>query len=157
MATVEHIHITDGPGRPMQAVQSVRALAGRGLEGDRYAAQGGRWSDTPGTGRDLTLIEAEAIEDLEREHGIALSPGESRRNVTTRGIRLNDLVGVRFQIGPVLCHGERLAEPCEYMQELVGKPVLKPLVHRAGLRATILGDGLISVGDEIRAEAPVGA
>jgi MOSC domain-containing protein YiiM len=157
VATVEHIHVTDAPGRPMLPVQSVRALAGRGLDGDRYAARSGRWSETPGTGRDLTLIEAEVIEELARVHGISLAPGESRRNVTTRGVRLNDLVGMRFQVGAVLCQGERLAEPCEYLQGLVGKPVLRPLAHRGGLRATILRDGVISVGDEIRVEAPVEA
>lgn len=141
----------------MQAVLSVRALLGLGLEGDRYAAHAGQWSETPGTGRDLTLVEAEVLEDLQREHGIALQPGETRRNVTTRGVRLNDLVGRRFHLGPVLCQGERLAEPCEYMQGLVGKPVLKPLAHRGGLRATILEEGTIRVGDQISVEAPVEA
>lgn len=153
LGTVEHIHLAASGGGPMQAVASVRARPGEGLEGDRYAVRAGTWSDTPGSGRDITLIGAEELERLLREHGIELAPGETRRNVTTRGIRLNDLVGQSFRVGEVLCRGERLAEPCEYLQGLVGKPILAPLVHSAGLRASILSAGVISVGDEVRPEA----
>ena len=78
-----------------------------------------------------------------------LAPGETRRNVTTRGIRLNDLVGRRFRIGDVECEGTRPCEPCQYLTDLLGKPVLAPLVHRAGLRARILGSGEIARGDEV--------
>src|SRR5207302_11133948 len=104
----------------------------------------------PGTGRALTLIEAEAVESLARL-GIVLRPGEARRNVTTRGIALNELVGRRFRLGGALCLGTRLCEPCTYPQELVGKPVLDPLAHRGGLRADVLEGGEIRVGDEVRA------
>jgi MOSC domain-containing protein YiiM len=151
LSTVEHIHIAPAAGSPMQSLDVVRALPGRGLEGDRYAEGRGQWSDTPGTGRDITLVEAEALDDLRAEHRIDLPPGATRRNVTTRGIRLNDLVGRRFYVGPVLCEGMRLCEPCEYMQDLVGRPILKPLVHKAGLRASILSEGEIRVGDPISA------
>ena len=146
---VEAIHIAAAAGAPVTAVDRVRAIAGVGLEGDRYAASGGTWSPDPKVNRDITLIEAEVIEDLAATDGIQLAPGESRRNVTTRGIHLNDLVGRRFRVGNVECEGTRLCEPCQYLTDLVGKPILQPLVHRAGLRARILGDGEIAVGDPI--------
>lgn len=133
----------------MRAVDRVRAIPGVGLEGDRYATGDGRWSDEPGGGRELTLVEAESLDDLRTENGIALDPGQTRRNVTTRGIRLNDLVGQRFMVGDALCEGMRLCEPCDYLEGLVGKPVIRPLTHKAGLRAVILGEGEISVGDPV--------
>jgi len=146
---VESIHITGGGGEPMRAVDRIRAIAGVGLEGDRYALRAGHHSGDPRVDRDVTLIEAEEIESLAAGSGIVLKPGETRRNVTTRGIRLNDLVGRRFRIGGVECEGTRLCEPCEYLTDLLGKPVLAPLVHRAGLRARILGTGEIARGDEV--------
>jgi MOSC domain-containing protein YiiM len=129
----------------------VRAIAGVGLEGDRYAARSGHWSPNPGVDRDITLIEAEVIEDLAATDGIRLDPGDSRRNVTTRGIRLNELVGRRFRVGDAICEGTRLCEPCQYLTDLLGKPVLEPLVHRAGLRARIVEGGEIAVGAEVAA------
>jgi MOSC domain-containing protein YiiM len=152
---VEHIHLADQRSEPMRPVSSVRALAGVGLEGDRYATGRGYYSADEGPGRDITLIEVEELEALARDHGISLAPGESRRNITTRGIRLNELVGQRFLVGDVLCQGHRLCEPCDYLAGLTGKSLVKPLVHRAGLRADILEAGTIRVGDPIRAHAPV--
>jgi MOSC domain-containing protein YiiM len=142
--TVELIHIADVKGGPVRALETVHALAGVGLAGDRNHRENG---DSPG--RDLTLIEAEEIEALARNHGIQLAPGETRRNVTTRGIRLNELVGKEFWIGDVLVRGVKINEPCQYLQDLVGKPILKPLAHRAGIRADLLTDGRISVGDRV--------
>jgi MOSC domain-containing protein YiiM len=133
----------------MRPVERVRAIAGVGLEGDRYALRTGRYSGDPMVDRDVTLIEAEEIEALAAGSGIVLAPGETRRNVTTRGIRLNELVGRRFRIGGVECVGTRLCEPCQYLTDLLGKPVLAPLAHRAGLRARIIGDGEIAPGDEV--------
>jgi MOSC domain-containing protein YiiM len=150
-ARVEAIHIAASVGAPMVALERVRAVAGVGLEGDRYAAGAGQWSDDGRVDRDVTLVEAEVIEDLAATDGIVLEPGETRRNVTTRGIRLNDLVGRRFRIGEVECEGTRLCEPCQYLTDLVGKPILRPLVHRAGLRARILVGGEFAIGNEIRA------
>lgn len=146
---VEAIYIAWEAGKPMQGVDQVRALAGTGLEGDRYALGKGYYSSRPGTGRQLTLIESEVLEALWKEMGIRLLPHEHRRNITTRGIALNALVGKRFRIGEVLCQGMRLCEPCTYLESLTGKPVLEPLVHRAGLRADILTTGFIRVGDPI--------
>lgn len=147
--TVEAIHLADRASSPMRSVERVRAIGGVGLEGDRYASGTGHYSGDPKTDRHVTLIEAEEIEGLAARAAIELAPGETRRNVTTRGIRLDALVGRRFRIGAVECQGTRLCEPCQYLTDLVGKPILEPLVHRAGLRARILSDGEIAVGDEV--------
>jgi MOSC domain-containing protein YiiM len=153
---VEHIHIAEVEGGPVRALASVEATAGVGLAGDRYARGEGFWPGAAGRAqgalpqesRDLTLIEAEAIDDL-RVHGITLEPGESRRNITTRGVRLNELVGKEFTIGEVRARGTELCEPCTHLVALTGKPLLKPLVHRGGLRADLLTSGRIKVGDAI--------
>ncbi|HKT83613.1 MAG TPA: MOSC domain-containing protein [Solirubrobacterales bacterium] len=150
--SVEHIHVAAHAGAAMAAKQEVRAIPGRGLEGDRYFTGIGRWSETPGGAREVTLVEAEELGNLLALDGIRLDPGATRRNVTTRGIRLNDLVGKRFTVGSVLCEGVRLCEPCEYLQGLIGQPILEPLVHRAGLRAVILSEGVIKVGDSVQEE-----
>lgn len=146
---VEAIHLADLVGGPMRSVDRVRAIEGVGLEGDRYALGTGRYSGDAKDGRQITLIEVEEIEGLATRASIALAPGETRRNVTTRGIRLNALVGRRFRIGSVECEATRLCEPCQYLTDLLGKPVLEPLVHRAGLRARILTSGEITLGDEV--------
>ena len=146
---VEHIHIADRPHAPVRPLASVVGTPGGGLEGDRNALPPGSPRDSSES-CDLTLIEAENIEELAREHGIALAPGESRRNITTRGIRLNELVGKEFWVGEVLARGIELCEPCSGLQKSVGKPVIKPLVHKAGLRADILRGGTIAVGDSVR-------
>jgi len=152
---VEHIHIAEVEGGPVRALASVEATAGVGLAGDRYARGDGFWPDD-GESRDVTLIEAEAIENL-AEHGITLEPGESRRNITTRGIRLNELVGREFTIGGVRARGTELCEPCTHLVAMTGKPLLKPLVHRGGLRADLLTSGPISVGDAISEVRPARA
>lgn len=143
---VAYIHIADTTGGPVRSVDSIEAVAGRGLVGDRNHRRPG--DESPG--RDLTLVEAENIEALARDHGIHLSAGETRRNLTTRGVRLNELVGKEFWIGDVRARAVKLCEPCDYLQGLVGKPILKPLTHRAGIRADLLTSGTISVGDAIR-------
>ena len=147
---VHGIQITATSGAPMASVERVRAHAGRGLEGDRYHAGVGEWSDKPGAGRGVTLVSAEAIEAANAEQpGLDVEPKDTRRNVTVRGLDLNDLIGREFRIGEVRCVGIKLAEPCTYLQGLLGKPILPVLVHRAGLRADILTDGEIAVGDEV--------
>src|SRR5437762_13984949 len=144
--SVEAIHLTEGEGRPMRAGSRIRLIAGIGLEGDRYAAGRGHFSPMPGTGRALTLIEAEVLESLD----VALRPGEARRNVTTRGIDLNALVGRRFRVGAVLCEGIELCEPCLNLARMNDNfGVLRGLVHRGGLRADVLSDGEIALGDPI--------
>ena len=123
--------------------------AGRGLEGDRYADGQGTFSHPERRGQDLTLIEAEAFDEL-TARGISLSMADARRNVVTRGIDLNALVGHHFTIGGVPCYGARLAEPCAHLERLTTRGVLRGLVHRGGIRVDVLADGELSVGDEIR-------
>jgi MOSC domain-containing protein YiiM len=133
---------------PMTRLENAHALAGKGLEGDRYALDRGTFSGSPGKGYDLTLVTAEALEQLERE-GIPFSWEEARRNVVTRGIDLNALVGKRFTIGEVTCYAQRLDEPCIHLERLTKPGVLRGLVHRSGIRVDILTDGEIAVGDRI--------
>jgi MOSC domain-containing protein YiiM len=147
--TVVSLHRAPSAGEPARAVDEVQAVPGRGLVGDRYFLATGFYSDKPGA-RELTLIELETLEALRREHGIEFTPGETRRNVVTRGVSLNDLVGWEFQLGPLVVRGIRLCEPCLHLVEVTGKQVLAPLVHRGGLRAEILTGGTIRVGDHVR-------
>jgi MOSC domain-containing protein YiiM len=128
----------------MRRVEEAQALAGRGLHGDRYADGAGTFSDFGGTGHDLTLVEAEALAALE------VSPEDARRNVVTRGIALDGLIGRRFRIGEVECLGQRRCEPCAHLQRLGPPGILRGLVHRGGLRADLLTDGLLRPGSEIR-------
>jgi hypothetical protein len=146
---VEAIHVAAAGSAPMRSLERVRAIAGVGLAGDRYSAGSGNWSPDPRVDRQITLIAAEEIDRLADAFDIELAPGDTRRNVTTRGIDLNAHVGRRFRVGGVECEGTRLCEPCQYLTDMVGKPILEPLVHRAGLRARILTDGEIAVGAEV--------
>ncbi len=122
--------------------------AGRGMQGDRYAEGAGTFSHPERRGQDLTLIEEEAFGELSAR-GIDLAPADARRNVVTRGIDLNALVGHRFTIGDVPCYGSRLAEPCAHLERLTTRGVLRGLVHRGGIRVDVLGDGELHVDDEI--------
>ena len=147
---VVSIHIAVKAQATPLGVTEVHAEPRRGLEGDRYFAKTGTYSETPGTGRDVTLIESEALQAITAETGIRLEPGESRRNITTRGIALNHLVGQEFRVGDVVLRGTRLCEPCDYLQKHTGNPgLLEALLHRGGLRCDIVGSGVIRVGDPI--------
>lgn len=146
---VAAIHVAPEAEAPTQEVESVEAVAGQGLRGDRYFQENGTFSDGKPSGRDLTLIEAEAIEAVEREAGIDLDFADHRRNVTTRGVALNHLVGERFRVGEVVCQGVMLCEPCSHLQSLTEDGVLEALIHRGGLRADIVEGGTIRTGDEI--------
>lgn len=145
---VESIHLATAAEAAMRSVAEVTAIAGVGLEGDRYAARTGSFSAKPKPGRQITLIEAEAIEALQRELGLVLASGETRRNIITRGIALNHLVDREFAVGAVRLRGWELCEPCSDLARMTGKPqLLAGLVHRGGLRAEILEGGVIRVGD----------
>ena len=137
------INITPEAEAPMQSVDEVRAIPGRGLEGDRYFDNKGR---APEVKRELTLIEAEAIEAMKRELDVDYGLSDSRRNVVTRGVPLNHLVGKEFWVGEVKARGIMLCEPCAHLQKLTVKQVLPGLIHRGGLRAQILSEGIIRVG-----------
>ena len=142
MGRVEAIYITAEHGELPRAVESARAIAGKGLEGNRYFDEGN-------PARELTLIEAEALEALAAEHGIELDGAGSRRNVLTRGVRLNDLVDKRFRVGELECRGIELCEPCTHLESMTRPGIIKDLAHRAGLNADVLNDGTIAVGDAV--------
>jgi MOSC domain-containing protein YiiM len=141
-SAVEAIFIHGPKGEPMTPVREASARAGAGLEGDRYFDPEGNEPD-----REITLIESEAIEALVREDEVKLDSSESRRNIVTRGVPLNHLVGREFTIGPVRLRGIRLCEPCGHLEAITRPGVRKGLIHRGGLRAQILEGGPIRVGD----------
>jgi MOSC domain-containing protein YiiM len=146
--TVESIYIASAAAVPLQSVAQATAIPGAGLEGDRYALKLGTFYK-PLPDYELTLVEAEAIEALRRDYQVELAPGEARRNIVTRNVPLNHLVGKEFAIGNVRVRGIRLCEPCDHLEKVTGKPVIKGLLHRGGLRAQILTAGTIRVGDEV--------
>jgi hypothetical protein len=154
---VVEIHICPDSGDPMESVTEVQAVEGKGLKGDRYFEEQGLWNlldQNPDRevkeASDVTFIEVEAIEAIERDAGINLESGAHRRNITTEGVPLNHLVGEEFTVGEVVCRGEMLCEPCGYMQSLVGEEGLsESLVHRGGLNATVANSGTIAVNDQI--------
>ena len=144
---VVSIYVSSGTGDPMRPLTDVRAVAGKGLDGDRYFGSE--------VGTQLTLIEAEAIEAVEEKVGLKLELGDARRNVVTRGIVLNDLLDHEFEVGDVRLRGVRLSEPCQHLASLTDERILRGLVHKGGLKCEILNDGLIRVGDLISAGVPV--
>jgi MOSC domain-containing protein YiiM len=128
-----------------------------GVVGDRYASESGSWSSKAASGRALTLVEAEAIEAVRRDYGIDLAPGATRRNIVTRGVALNHLVGRTFRVGEVEVIGVRLAEPCAHLESLTAKGVRRAFVHRGGLRGEVASGGRIRVGDPVRVGDPARA
>ena len=144
--SVEAIYLAAEAGAAAQAVDAARALPDRGLDGDRHVTGKGTFpSGLPGSA--LTLVQSEVCESFVPP----LGPDEHRRNIVTRGIDLNALVGHEFRVGDVRCRGMRLCEPCTVFQGYASRPVLRQLVHRGGLRADIVTEGELRVGDEIRA------
>ncbi len=151
------INITPRGGEMPQPVQSIHAIPGRGLEGDRYNLGKGSFQK-PGEklqpGSEATLIESEAIEGLEREHGISITQAASRRNITTQGVALNDLIGKEFTVGEVRMKGIRPCRPCDHLESKTQPGVKAGLANRGGLRAQILTEGIIQVGDPVQVTAP---
>jgi hypothetical protein len=144
VGSVEELWIAEAAGKAGRGLEQARLIPGQGVEGDRYPSNRGTFaSNRPGAA--LTLIEAEVCESF----APPLAAEEHRRNVVTRGIRLNELIGAEFSIGEVRCRGIRLCEPCASMQRYSGRSILRPLVHRGGLRADILNPGEIRLGDQI--------
>jgi MOSC domain-containing protein YiiM len=147
---IAFIQISPKAGEKLVSVREVQAIAGQGLEGDRYFKKVGTYSTRPGGGREVTLIELESVEALKRDLKIELEPTQTRRNIVTRNVPLNHLVGRRFQVGTeVTLQGVRLCEPCDYLESLTMKGVREGLLHRAGLRADIVHGGTIRIGDPI--------
>jgi MOSC domain-containing protein YiiM len=159
--TVVSIHIAAEASAPMQSISEIRAFPGRGLQGDRYFAETGFYSKKSSHGgREVTLIEIEAVEALfggvrnaEGERfGLKLAASSTRRNIATSGVPLNHLVDREFWLGAVLMRGTRLCEPCKHLDDLTQRGVMSGLIHRGGLRAQILSEGVIRVGDNVRPE-----
>jgi len=152
LGRVVRILIAASPGSSMTSTTSVRAVPGQGLEGDRYFFGAGTFSPKPHKpDYELTLIEQENVDSFAAEFGLAFTVAHARRNIATSGVRLNDLVGQEFFLGEVRIRGIRLCEPCNYLAKTTFPAVLEGLLHKAGLRAQILSEGQISVGDRIRA------
>jgi MOSC domain-containing protein YiiM len=147
--SVISIQIAEKSGDPMQSVAKVNAVPGKGLEGDRYWNPSGIATEKRGPEQEVTLIEIEAIEGVERDHAVKLGAGGPRRNIVTRGVPLNHLVGREFQVGEVRLRGIRLCEPCHHLAKLSHPSVLPGLVHRGGLRAQIVSGGVIRVDDPV--------
>ena len=143
--TVVLISIAGGQpddGKPAQVVDEAMAVAGKGLEGDRYFDHK--------IDSQVTLIEAEAIDGMAKDAGLELAYEEARRNIVTRGVELTGLVDKEFKVGSVTMRGARLSEPCQHLADLTDQKVVKGLVHRGGLKAQIITDGQIRVGDSVR-------
>jgi MOSC domain-containing protein YiiM len=136
--TVVAIHLGAQEAGELRPVESVQAVAGKGLVGDRHFHSSGAPS-----GNALTLVEEEVVED------VGLEPGATRRQLTVRGVRLNDLVGRSFRVGDVECYGVEICEPCGHLEKLTRPGMIKDLVHRGGINVDILSDGTISIGDRL--------
>jgi hypothetical protein len=148
--TIDGLAVAPAAEAPMQLLEVAQAHAGRGLEGDRYAGRAGTFSPRAGhrPGYDLTLMAAEVLDEMAAA-GQPLDFAGTRRNVLTRGIDVNALVGRTFHLGTVRCVGRRLCEPCVHLDRLSGPGILRPLIHRGGLRVDVLSDGEIRLGDRI--------
>lgn len=138
------IHICANRKENMQAHDQIEAIAGKGLVGDRFFKDNQQKPK-----RQVTLIEQEAIEAVQNDYNIPLQLHETRRNILTKGVPLNHLIGKEFQVGEVKMRGAELCEPCSHLQKMTHPGVMKALIHRGGIRAEILNDGQINVGDQI--------
>lgn len=148
---LEAIFIASEAKAPMQSIASVRAVPGRGLEGDRYWKGEGAFSRWPGPRREVTLIAAEALIEAEAEFGVAVSAGEHRRNLVVTGVPLADLIKKEFTVGAVRMRGVRICAPCRYLVRVTGQEaIFDALVRRGGLRAEVLTEGEIRAGDAVR-------
>jgi MOSC domain-containing protein YiiM len=149
LGKVEAIYISPNRGEPTIYVEQVHVVPGMGIEGDRYFKRPRQGDDNVKPGREITLIEMEAIEAICQEDGIIIAPDQTRRNIVTRGVALNDLVGRLFKIGTINLRGIRLCEPCNYLASRTDLRILHSMVHRGGLRAEIISEGMIHINDII--------
>ena len=146
---VQAIYIAAEGAAPMRAVEEIKAIAGVGLDGDRYATGLGTFSDKDRPHGQVTLIEAEALVGATLETGLPVEAADTRRNIVTAGVPLNHLVGRRFRVGEAVFEGVKLCEPCSHIERLSGKELRKPLLHRGGLNAVIVDGGRIAHGDVV--------
>ena len=145
------IHVAKTGGGPMETITHALIVAGRGLQGDRYHEGIGTYSNHPGSGREVTLIESETIEALKRDYGVDIGAAQARRNIVTRAVALNHLVGREFTVGEARLRGTRLCDPCAHLESLSAPGALRGLIHRGGLRAEVVSGGRIRVGDSVTA------
>jgi MOSC domain-containing protein YiiM len=143
------IYIAPAQGEPTIYVEQAHVVPGMGIEGDRYYNLAAKSNENLKPGRELTLVEMEAIDSICQQDGIPLTPDQTRRNIVTRGIPLNDLVGRVFTIGATQLRGIRLCEPCSYLAGRTDPRILTSMVHRGGLRAEIISEGIIHLNDII--------
>jgi MOSC domain-containing protein YiiM len=148
-----HIFVAERASAPMYELAEAKLIEGSGIEGDRYATGKGYYSHKPHPDRQVTLIEIETLDALSRDCRISLQPIETRRNLVTRCVPLNHLVGSRFRVGEVVLYGGRLNVPCKYLEQLLGKPVFAPLLNRSGLNCQIVRGGVIRPGDLMSPES----
>ncbi len=146
---LDHIHIASAASLPMESLSECEVIAGVGIPDDRYATRTGTYSDRHHIDRQVTLIELETLQALKRDRGIDLGPGDHRRNLTTRGVPLSHLVGLYFKVGDCVFFGGRLNVPCKYLEQLLQRPVFRPLINRSGMNARVIIGGTISIGDTI--------
>lgn len=147
--TVVSIHITREEGGEIETIQHAKLVPGEGIRGDRYFQRTGG-----DPAKELTLVESEQVDRFNRDSGMQLDPAATRRNIVTRGVNLNALVGQTFRVGDALVQGTDLCEPCSYLggklaAELTSPEIIKAFTHRAGLRAQILEGAVVRVGDPI--------
>ncbi len=148
--SVVALFIVDHRAAPMKKVEQLYALAGRGIEGDRYFLGTGTYSKKPEPGRQVTLIKSEVLESLKDKFEITVKPEESRRNILTRGIEINNLIGTEFYVGPVRLRAHRITQPCLYLEKLLDQPGLyQELWDNGGISCEILSEGIIKEGDII--------
>jgi MOSC domain-containing protein YiiM len=149
LGIVEGIYIAPARGEPTEFIERIHLVPGKGIEGDRYFYLPGLTDPHRKPGLELTLIEIEAIEAICKEDGIKITPDQTRRNIVTRGVSLNELVGKVFSIGDIQLRGIRLCEPCNYLANRTDPRIVQSMAHRGGLRAEIITDGIIHLNDAI--------
>ena len=145
------IQVARTGGAPMETIAHALIVNGKGLQGDRYHEGIGTYSNRPGSGRHVTLIESEALEALKRDYGVDIAAAQARRNIVTRAVALNHFVGREFTVGEARLRGMRLCDPCVYLESLSAPGALRGLIHRGGLRAEVVSGGMIRVGDAVSA------
>ena len=148
--TVVALFTVDRMSAPMKKMEQLNALAGRGIEGDRYLLGAGTYSKKPEPGRQVTLIKSEILDWLKKEFDITVKPEECRRNVVTRDVEINELIGTEFFVGEVRLRAHRITQPCIYLENLLSQPGLyQALWDNGGISCEIMTDGVIKEGDII--------
>ena len=148
MGTVERVFVAGAGGEAMQPVDAVQAVAGRGLDGDRYATRRGYWTDVDEC--QVTLIRGEDLDEITASSGVAVQDGQHRRNIVTRGVDLRGLAGRKFRIGDATFTYDRPRPPCRYIESITEPGMTRALAaRRGGICVRVIESGLVRTGDEI--------